>query len=166
VPSLVCSDDGKPVSSTRIRRLIAQGDVDEAAMLLGRAHCVVGTVVHGDGRGAGLGIPTANLAVDERFAVPGRGVYAGQVRVDERWWSAAINVGRAPTLRDAGDIRIEAFLLDYAGPEIYGESLCIGFIRRLRNEMRFAGPEALVRQIHRDIAAARAAAEGADPPVC
>jgi riboflavin kinase/FMN adenylyltransferase len=166
VPSLVCSGDGKPISSTRIRRLIAQGDVDEAAALLGRVHCVAGTVVPGDGRGAALGIPTANLDVDERSAVPGRGVYAGQVRVDDRWWCAAINVGRAPTFRDAGDIRVEAFLLDYDGPEIYGESLCVGFLRRLRNEMRFAGPEALVRQIERDIAATRAAAEGCETPVC
>ncbi len=166
IPTLITSPDGKPISSTRIRRLIGQGDVDEAALLLGRPHCVTGHVVHGDGRGAGMGIPTANVDVSDRVAIPGRGVYAGHVRVGERWWAAAVNVGLAPTFRTASDVRIEAFLLDYSGEEVYGESMTVAFTRRLRNERRFATPEALVAQIAQDIAAAQRAASGAPEPLC
>ena len=122
IPALVCSPDGKPISSSRIRRLVTQGDVGQANGLLGRAHCLEGVVAHGDGRGAGLGVPTANIAVSDRAAVPGRGVYAGRVRVGGAVWAAAINVGLAPTFRDGGSLRIEAFLIDFPPErEVYGE---------------------------------------------
>jgi riboflavin kinase / FMN adenylyltransferase len=166
IPALVTSPDGKPVSSTRVRRLIAQGDIEDANTLLGRAHCLEGTVIHGDGRGAGLGIPTANIAVSGRAALPGRGVYAGRVTVAGETWSAAINVGMAPTFRDAHDIRLEALLIDYPGAELYDQRASVSFVAHLRGETRFASAEALVAQIHKDVDRARDLARGAADPLC
>lgn len=166
IPGLVTSSDGKPISSTRVRRLIAQGDLGDANALLGRAHCLEGVVVHGDGRGAGLGIPTANIAVNPGAAVPGRGVYAGRVTVAGATWSAAINVGMAPTLRDAHDLRVEALLIDYPGGEIYDQHASVSFLEHLRGETRFASVDALVTQIGKDVDRARAIADGAPDPLC
>ncbi len=155
LPTLVTSEDHKPVSSTRIRRLIAQGEVAEAGELLGRPHILDGPVVTGDGRGAGLGIPTANVAIPEHMAIPAVGVYAARCRVGDRWYPAAVNVGHAPTFRSEGEIRLEAFLLDYDGGDIYGEKVRLEFLEHLRPEQRFVNAEALVAQINRDIERAR-----------
>lgn len=155
LPSLVTTSDHKPVSSTRVRRLIAQGDVVEAAELLGRPHVLDGVVVAGDGRGAGLGIPTANVGVSEHMAVPAVGVYAGRCRVGDRWFPAAINVGHAPTFRSGGEIRLEAFILDYDGDEIYGERVRLEFLERLRAERRFVNADALVAQVTEDVGRTR-----------
>jgi riboflavin kinase / FMN adenylyltransferase len=166
IPGLVTSPDGKPISSTRVRRLIAQGDIADANTLLGRAHCLDGTVIHGDGRGAGLGIPTANIAVSGRAAIPGRGVYAGVVTIGGSTWSAAINIGMAPTFRDAHDIRVEALLIDYPGGDLYGMRASVAFVEYLRGETRFASADALVAQIAKDVARARALTAGAAAPLC
>lgn len=166
IPGLVTSSDGKPVSSTRVRRLIAQGDIADANALLGRTHCLDGVVIHGDGRGAGLGIPTANIAVSGHAAIPGRGVYAGRVTVGGATWSAAINVGMAPTFRDAHDIRIEALLIDYPGDDLYDMRASVTFLEHLRGEARFASADALVAQIAKDVERARAIADGAADPLC
>ncbi len=166
IPALVTSADGKPISSTRIRRLVTQGDVGEANGLLGRAHCLEGVVAHGDGRGAGLGVPTANIEVSERAAIPGRGVYAGRVRVGGAVWAAAINVGLAPTFRDGGSLRIEAFLIDFPERTIYGEPAGVAFLERIRGEQRFPSAEHLVAQIRRDVARTREIAAGAGDPLC
>lgn len=157
-PTLVTSSDHKPVSSTRIRRLIALGEVSEAAKLLGRPHVLDGPVVTGDGRGAGLGIPTANIAVSEHMAVPAVGVYAAKCRVGGDWYPAAVNIGRAPTFRTEGEIRFEVFILDYEGGDIYGEQVRVAFLERLRPEKRFCNAEALVKQVEQDIASARGVA--------
>lgn len=166
IPPLVTSPDGKPISSTRIRRLITQGDLSEANILLGRAHCLDGVVVHGDGRGAGLGVPTANIDVAERAALPGRGVYAGRVTVGGESWAAAVNVGLAPTFRDGGSLRVEAFLIDFPERDLYGEHAGIAFLERLRGEQRFPSADHLVAQIHRDVGHAREIAAGANDPLC
>lgn len=166
IPGLVTSADGKPISSTRVRRLLTHGDVDEANSLLGRPHCLEGVVVHGDARGTGLGIPTANIDVLPRAAVPGRGVYACRVRVGDGVWSAAVNVGMAPTFRDTGPCRIEAFLIDFPERDLYGEHASLAFIGRLRGEQRFPSAELLVAQIHRDIVRARDIATGVEDPLC
>ena len=166
IPGLVTSADGKPISSTRVRRLVTQGDILEANALLGRAHCLEGIVVHGDGRGAGLGIPTANVDVSPRAAVPARGVYAGRMRVGDEVWAAAINVGVAPTFRDVGSVRVEAFLIDFPDRSIYDEHTSVAFLERLRGEQRFPSPDLLVAQIHKDVARARDVAAGAEDPLC
>jgi len=151
--------DGEAVSSTRIRQLVAAGDVAQAAVLLGRAHEVRGPVVRGDGRGRSeLGFPTANVAVPPDVALPGIGIYAGTyTRPDGGAHRAAISVGRRPTFYDdAGDRPplLEAYLLDFDG-DLYGEEARVGFMERLRGEERFERVEDLVAQMHRDVAAVR-----------
>jgi len=124
-------------------------------VLLGRAHEVEGVVVKGDGRGRGLGYPTANLAVDDRLAVPGVGIYAGTWRrPSKEVFAAAISIGRRPTFVTDGDVAVEAYLLD-ADAELYGERGRVSFATRLRDEERFESVDALVRQIAQDVAATR-----------
>lgn len=151
--------DGDPISSTRIRQLVAEGDVARAAALLGRSHEVRGPVVRGDGRGRSeLGFPTANVAVPPDVALPGVGIYAGTyTRPDGEAHPAAISVGRRPTFYgDAGDRSplLEAYLLDFDG-DLYGEPARVGFADRLRAEQRFERVEDLVAQMHRDVASVR-----------
>jgi riboflavin kinase/FMN adenylyltransferase len=148
--------EGAPISSTRIREALARGDVAAARELLGRPFFVDGDVVHGDGRGRTIGIPTANIAVRNE-TLPRPGVYAATVRVlpggEPR--AAVVNLGRRPTF-GGGETTLEAHLLDFEA-DLYGASLRVEFRDRLRDEMRFDGPEALVRQIRADIDAARRA---------
>jgi riboflavin kinase/FMN adenylyltransferase len=149
---------GRAVSSTRIRALLGAGDVAAAAMLLGRPHQVRGVVVHGDGRGGPeLGFPTANVAVPEGIALPGEGIYACWFeRPDGSVHAAAASLGRRPTFHaEADGPLLEAFLLDFSG-DLYGEPARVSFVARLREERRFDSTEALVRQMHDDVAAARA----------
>ncbi|HWH14549.1 MAG TPA: riboflavin kinase, partial [Miltoncostaeaceae bacterium] len=159
LPGMVASPDGKPVSSTRIRRLVAEGRIDEVRDLLDRPHVVQGVVVPGDQRGRALGLPTANVEVPAETAVPGRGVYAGRAHLAGGGrHPAAVNVGWAPTFRDNAEripLRIEAFLLDYDGPDLYGEDIQVEFLERLRDERRFDSPAELVAQIHEDVARTR-----------
>ncbi|HTZ09409.1 MAG TPA: riboflavin kinase, partial [Acidimicrobiales bacterium] len=150
---------GQPVSSTRIRALLGAGDVAGAAALLGRPHQVRGVVVHGDGRGGpDLGFPTANVALPAGLALPGEGIYAcWYERPDGAVHPAAASLGRRPTFHDRADgPLLEAFLLDFDG-DLYGEQAKVAFVRRLREERRFDSAEALVRQMHEDVTAARAA---------
>ncbi|MCW5876010.1 MAG: riboflavin biosynthesis protein RibF [Anaerolineales bacterium] len=148
--------DGAPVSSSRIRALLAEGAVEPAARLLGRPFALAGEVVAGAQRGRGIGVPTANIAVDAKLALPANGVYVTRAAMGERSWGAVTNVGLRPTFEDAPPAPVvEAHLLDYAGGEFYGETLRLEFLARLRAEQRFEGVEALLAQIQRDIAAAR-----------
>lgn len=151
---------GEYISSTRIRELVASGEVREAARLLGRPYLLRGEVVEGDKRGRQLGFPTANVLPDERALVPARGVYAGHVRVGDELYGACTNVGTAPTF-DRRDSRVEAYLLGYEG-DLYGGVVDVAFGERLRPEKRFSGIEELKEQIARDVAeAGRVLGEGA-----
>jgi riboflavin kinase/FMN adenylyltransferase len=152
--------EGAPVSSSRIRDLLAAGDVGKAALLLGRSFYVDGEVVRGAGRGRGLGIPTANVAVRNE-TLPAEGVYAGWVRVQTRGKprAAVANLGRRPTFGQ-GQRMLEAHLLDFEG-DLYGQEVRLEFVARLRDEARFAGAAALVEQVRKDAAAARAVLEKA-----
>lgn len=151
------------VSSTRIRRLVAEGDVAGAAALLARPHELRGEVVHGDGRGGPeLGIPTANVMVPDAMAVPRLGIYAGfGRRADGSTYPAAISVGLRPTFAPVpsapGPPRplVEAHFLDFDG-DLYGERIGVAFVERLRDERRFESVGALVDQMHADLARARA----------
>jgi riboflavin kinase/FMN adenylyltransferase len=148
-------DASEAVSSTRIRSLVAAGAVEEAAKLLGRPHEVRGLVVHGDGRGGPeLGFPTANLQIAEDIALPADGIYAGYfTRPDGTSYDAAISVGRRPTFYEPGtaSVLVEAYLLDFKG-DLYGEAGRVSFVRRLRDELQFDSVEALIDQMHRDVA--------------
>ncbi len=150
VPPVLQSEE--PVSSTRVREALSRGAVDQAARLLGRPHRVAGTVVEGARRGRQLGFPTANL-LPPAVALPAEGVYAGWALLEAGPWPAVVNVGRRPTF-DHGDLRLEAHLLDWKG-DLYGRSLTVEFVARLRGEQRFQGPEALRAQIGQDAALAR-----------
>jgi riboflavin kinase/FMN adenylyltransferase len=154
------SVEAVPISSTRIRSLVAGGHVAEAAALLGRPHQVRGTVAHGDGRGgADLGFPTANVEVPAGIAVPAVGIYAGWYeRPDGSRWPAAVSVGTRPTFYgDQGALMVEAFLLDFEG-DLYGEEAKVSFVAQVRrDELRFDSADELVAQMHRDVEATRAA---------
>jgi riboflavin kinase/FMN adenylyltransferase len=148
--------EGERVSSTRIRGLIASGDVQAAARLLGRSPEVEGTVIHGDARGRELGVPTANLALAAGHVLPAQGVYTGVAMLpdDAGLRRAAISVGTNPTFAGERELRIEAHLLDFEG-DLYGRPLRLAFRRFLRGQVTFDGLEALERQMRDDIAQAR-----------
>lgn len=146
--------DGATVSSSEIRAAVAAGDVERAARMLGRPHVLDGIVVRGDQRGAGLGFPTANLALSDRLAVPANGVYAGMFHLpDGREAPCVTNVGERPTF-SGRDVRVEAHLVD-ADEDLYGADAAVDFRHRLRGEQRFSGPDELVAQIRRDVDEAR-----------
>lgn len=136
------------VSSTRIRRLINEGRVDEAAALLGHQYSIEGSVVHGQHRGQGLGFPTANLCT-ENEVVPPHGVYATTVTLEGAAYPAMTNVGTRPTFGDAQETVIETHVLDF-DKDLYGARLKLGFVQRLRDEKRFDNLEALKQQIALD----------------
>lgn len=142
--------DGAPVTSTRIRALVATGDIALAASLLGRDHVVTGVVVRG--RGAGLrdlGVPTANLVPVEHAALPADGVYEGWASVEGLRTPAAISVGVPPSFPQAHE-RLEVHLVDH-DQDLYGLTLTVGFIRRIRPQRRFASEAELATAIKNDI---------------
>lgn len=143
-----------PISSTRIRAFVASGDVVAAAEALGRPHEIRGEVVPGDGRGRTIGVPTANLSVPTRLAVPARGVYAVRAGpAGEPLVPAVANIGVRPTFGGAEET-VEVHLIDVER-DLYGRIVRIGFVERIRDERRFGGVEDLVAQIADDIARAR-----------
>ena len=145
-----------PYSSTRIRELLAKGDVAEAARLLGRPHEVRGVVERGDQRGGKhLGVPTANLTVPERICLPADGVYAGTfVAEDGIERPAAISVGTRPTFYEDGDVLVEAYVLDLDG-DLYDQAVKVRFREWIRGQVRFDSVEALVEEMNADVEAAR-----------
>lgn len=145
-------------SSTVIRRLLTEGDVEAAAALLGRPHEVRGPVIEGDRRGgAMLGFPTANVDVPGEICLPADGIYAGTFRgADGLDRPAAINLGRRPTFYAAGHRLLEAHLLDFDG-DLYGQQAAVRFVARIRDELRFESVDALIEAMHRDVDAVRAA---------
>ncbi len=155
---MLVTDEGHAISSTRIRRLLREGALEEVRQVLGRPPTATGHVVHGLRRGRTLGFPTANIDVEAGLIFPGRGVYAARVLVDGHWYRAAVNIGHNPTFNtDAGlaHVSIEAFLLGFAG-DIYDHAIRIDFLHKLRAERRFGEVAALVQQMHTDIGATAA----------
>jgi riboflavin kinase/FMN adenylyltransferase len=138
--------DGETVSSTRIRALIAAGDMHGARRCLGAPFMVEGTVVEGDQRGRTLGFPTANIVPDDRLAIPGHGVYAAFAD----GVPAAVNVGVRPTFDTGRGVLIEAYLIDRE-EDLYGRTLRVAFVERLRGERRFASVEELIAQMKIDV---------------
>jgi riboflavin kinase/FMN adenylyltransferase len=142
--------DGETVSSSRIRALVAAGEVEEALRCLGAPFMLEGPVVEGDKRGRELGFPTANLIPDDRLVTPGHGVYAAFANGHP----AAVNIGVRPTFESGRGVLIEAYLIDHE-EDLYGQNLRIAFVSRLRGERRFPSVEELVAQMHRDVDEAR-----------
>lgn len=143
------------ISSTQIRAWLAEGAVDLAEEGLGRRYRLSGRVVHGDGRGRQMGIPTANVAVSEQRIVPAVGVYAVYGWLDGKRWPGVANIGFRPTFDSpATSPRLEVLLLDL-DEDLYGQEMGVEFVARLRGEQRFPSAEALLAQIQQDKLAAR-----------
>lgn len=156
---------GRRVSSTWIREVLAEGDVESAAKLLGRPASVWGEVVHGLKRGRELGFPTANLSPDSEGFIPADGVYAGWL-IDEGSanglrsgvrYPAAISIGVNPHFDDVERRQVEAYVLDESGLDLYGHRVEVQFVRRIRGMAAFEGLEALVAQMNDDVGRVRAA---------
>jgi riboflavin kinase/FMN adenylyltransferase len=142
--------DGEIVSSSHIRALVLAGEVDAAARFLGAPFQIRGEVVTGDRRGRTLGFPTANIVPDEALVCPGHGVYAARANTD----CAAVSVGVRPTFGTGRAVLVEAYLLD-RDVDLYGQTLKVDFLSRLRGERRFESVDELVAQMRRDVADTR-----------
>ena len=149
-------DRGSAISSTRIRTLIVDGDIERANELLTRSFYLKGPVVHGEARGRTIGYPTANLQLAENATVPADGVYAGWLSVGDNRWQAAISVGTNPTFPGVRGRQVEAYAIDEIGLDLYDQEakLEIGF--RLRDTLKFAGLEPLLVQMKQDCILAKA----------
>ncbi|WP_455266018.1 riboflavin biosynthesis protein RibF [Phascolarctobacterium sp.] len=144
------SNNGTIVSSTEIRRLITAGEVQQAAKMLGRSYSISGIVAHGNERGRLLGYPTANLElVDAHVAIPLGGVYAVRAYVDDSVYGGMANIGKNPTFGDVEKPRLETNIFGFSG-DIYGKTLTIEFVQRIRGEVKFAGIDALKAQLAQD----------------
>jgi riboflavin kinase/FMN adenylyltransferase len=148
-------------SSTWVRELIAEGDVGAATEVLGRPHRVTGEVVHGDHRGRELGFPTANLEPASVGALPADGVYAGWlIRTESESAAgerlpAAVSVGTNPTFDGVRQRRVEAYVLGRDDLDLYGETVAVEFVERLRPTLRFDGIDELITQMNADVSRCR-----------
>ena len=147
--------DGEIVSSSHIRGLVLAGEVELAARFLGAPFQLRGEVVSGDRRGRTLGFPTANIVPDEALVYPGHGVYAARTDVG----CAAVSIGVRPTFGTGRASLVEAYVLEFEG-DLYGHTLRVDFLERLRGERRFDSPDALVEQMRRDVERSRAVCAG------
>lgn len=144
--------DGITISSTYIRGLVAQGEMERAAQFLGHPHSLTRQVTHGKGIGhSALGFPTVNLRLPEGVIVPAFGVYAARVYFNDQYHSAVTNVGVRPTVRDNdGRVTVEGFILDFDG-DLYGRQIRMEFYKRLRGERKFPSMEALAEEIRHNV---------------
>lgn len=154
--------DGERWSSSAVRRHLAEGEVAQAAGVLGRPHRLVGEVVHGDHRGRELGYPTANMSPDSLGLIPADGVYAGWLtRLDrpehdpERTMPAAISIGTNPTFEGRRARRVESYVLDRTDLDLYGETVVVEFVERIRPTLKFDSVESLLEAMHGDVARCR-----------
>jgi riboflavin kinase / FMN adenylyltransferase len=149
------SDESGLISSTVIRKLVAVGDVVDAANMLGRDYSLAGPVVHGDARGHLIGFPTANIHIPPEKAIPAFGIYACWAIINGERHQAAISIGIRPTfVYDQPDVRVEAYLLDFDS-NLYGQTVKLDFVKRLRDELKFPSVEALIAQIESDVETVR-----------
>jgi riboflavin kinase / FMN adenylyltransferase len=146
--------EGERWSSTSVRRSLEEGDLASAMRVLGRSFSLRGVVVHGDQRGEELGFPTANLALAPSQALPAEGVYAGAARIEDKWWPAAISLGTRPQFYENGELLVEVHAIGYEG-DLYGQTLDVVFLKRLRSQETFADVEQLTAQIGSDVVKTR-----------
>ncbi len=142
--------DGAPVSASRIRTALSNGDMEAASKMLGRPYTVKGKVTHGKAMGATLGFPTANIRPET--LLPRLGVYKTEVKVDGVSYAGLSDVGVRPTVEGGGEVRVETFLPHFSG-DLYGATLSVSFLSFLREEKRFASTDELAAQIRRDLEA-------------
>ena len=140
--------DGQKISSTRIRNLLTDGEVEKAARYLGHRHILSGTVVDGRKIGRTLGIPTANLETSVQVQLPKNGVYAAKASFEGKCYAAVVNIGLRPTF-SGQNVTVEPWLLGFDG-DLYGKELCLEFYAYLRSERKFDSAEELKQEIHRN----------------
>lgn len=150
-PTVYCNDT--MVSSTLIRQMIAAGEVDKTPQFLGRLFEVKGTVIHGAKRGRKLGFPTINLEIAPQFILPADGVYAVALTIHHTTYQGIANIGNNPTFHDIHR-RLEVHILNFAD-DLYGQSVTVSFLKRIRAQITFSNPEELKKQISLDIKAAQ-----------
>lgn len=155
-------DGYQPISSSRVRVALLEGNSDEANRLLGHPYFVDAWVEHGEGLGARIGFPTANLAITPSKCLPARGVYATWTKVRGAWHVGATNVGYRPTF-GGETLTVETFLLDF-NEDIYRERVRSVFVARLRDERTYPDAETLCAQIEKDVGKTRALLDGTEPP--
>jgi riboflavin kinase/FMN adenylyltransferase len=143
------------ISSSRIRTLVAGGDVESARVLLTRPHRLDGIVVRGEARGREIGYPTANLGNIESQCIPADGVYAGWLTVGINRWPSAISIGTNPTFEGDRARQVEAYALDQVGLDLYDQGATIEFGWRLRDTLKFDGLDPLLEQMAKDCQRAR-----------
>ena len=147
--------EGAPVKSSRIRKALSQGDVAACARLLSRKFSLRGRVVVGDRRGKQLGFPTANVSVAAQMLLPGDGIYATWAIIDGARHPSATSIGVRPTFGLTQRV-VEVYVIDFDA-DLYGKEMCVEFVGKLRDQQTFPGVDALVDQIHRDVADSRLA---------
>ncbi len=153
--STFCSEDGEVISSSRIRKLLAVGDVEKASELLGRPYQLSGKVIHGEGVGTDFGFPTANLALPKYRLLPDAGIYATRVSVTDEnneitTYEGATYIGTKPTYHESDDVSVETFLCDFSG-DLYGNTITLDFISKVRGDKKFESMALLSEQIARDV---------------
>jgi riboflavin kinase/FMN adenylyltransferase len=145
------SDESGVISSTEIRKLVGVGNVADAGRLLGHPYSLHGAVIHGDGRGRAIGIPTANIDYSKDKVIPPNGIYACWVTIGSEKYRAMTNIGTNPTFTpDKKTQNVEAHILDF-DRDLYDQDIKVEFVERLRDEIKYPSVEALVSQIHLDI---------------
>jgi riboflavin kinase/FMN adenylyltransferase len=153
---------GEVISSTKIRHLLREGEVEHAAQLLGRTYTITGIVVRGDGRGKELGFPTANIA-PKHSIIPSHGVYAVRLFVRDRFYDGVANIGMRPTF-DKNVLTVEVHVFDF-NEDIYGEDISLYFIGKIRDEKKFGSAAELIHQIRADVGIARDLLSGHPAPI-
>lgn len=151
--TLLKREEDDAISSTRIRRALAEGEMGEVTRMLGRPYSIRGPVLHGEERGRTIGFPTLNIGVSADRALPPNGVYVTRAEVRGKTYSGTTNIGTQPTF-EGTTRRVETYLLDFEG-DVYGQVVRIELLERLREERKFDGVDALVAQISSDVAATR-----------
>ncbi len=141
--------EGQPVKSRRIREAVANGNLSVCPELLGRNHHLSGTVVLGDQRGRTLGFPTANIEVDDKLLLPGDGIYATWAIIDGKRHQAATSIGIRPTFGLTQRL-VEVFIMDFSD-DLYGKTVGVEFIKKVRDQEKFDGLDALIKQINQDV---------------
>jgi len=145
--------DNEPVSASRIRNLLDEGDIEKANKLLGRRYSIEGTVVHGRGLGSKIGFPTANIDISKNIKLPGSGVYLTKSSIDNELFDSITNIGSNPTINDYLTDRIscETHVIGYSSLNLYGKEIVIQFRRKIRNEQKFDSLDQLRKAIENDI---------------
>lgn len=155
IPMDLVDSEGATISSTRIRSLVHDGQVEQARALLGRPHRLEGVVVHGEKRGRTIGYPTANLGEISEQTIPADGIYAGWLTVGINHWPAAISIGTNPTFDGERERQVEAYAIDQEGLDLYDKKAAIEFGWRLRDTLKFNGIDELIAQMRIDVDQAR-----------